>query len=251
MDDSDARIADLRSRKSRSAAGGGIARTNAQHAKGKLTARERLEELLDEGSFVEIDALVEHRCRDFGMDKNIIPGDGVVTGHGTIDGKLVHCFAQDFTVYGGSLGEMHGLKICKILDLAVKTGTPVIGLNDSGGARIQEGVASLGSYAEIFFRNVRASGVIPQISVIMGPCAGGAVYSPAITDFVVMVDGTSHMFITGPEVIKTVTNEDVTFDDLGGASTHAKKSGVTHFVADSDSEALSLVEILGGFPQTI
>ena len=156
MDDSDARIADLRSRKSRSAAGGGIARTNAQHAKGKLTARERLEELLDEGSFVEIDALVEHRCRDFGMDKNIIPGDGVVTGHGTIDGKLVHCFAQDFTVYGGSLGEMHGLKICKILDLAVKTGTPVIGLNDSGGARIQEGVASLGSYAEIFFRNVRA-----------------------------------------------------------------------------------------------
>ena len=246
MDDSDARIADLRSRKSRSAAGGGIARTNAQHAKGKLTARERLEELLDEGSFVEIDALVEHRCRDFGMDKNIIPGDGVVTGHGTIDGKLVHCFAQDFTVYGGSLGEMHGLKICKILDLAVKTGTPVIGLNDSGGARIQEGVASLGSYAEIFFRNVRASGVIPQISVIMGPCAGGAVYSPAITDFVVMVDGTSHMFITGPEVIKTVTNEDVTFDDLGGASTHAKKSGVTHFVADNDSEALLLVRDLVG-----
>lgn len=246
MSKSDARIADLRARKSRSAAGGGIARTNAQHAKGKLTARERLEELLDDGSFVEIDALVEHRCRDFGMDKNVIPGDGVVTGHGTINGKLVHCFAQDFTVYGGSLGEMHGLKICKILDLAVKTGTPVIGLNDSGGARIQEGVASLGSYAEIFFRNVRASGVIPQISVIMGPCAGGAVYSPAITDFVVMVDGTSHMFITGPEVIKTVTNESVTFDDLGGANTHAKRSGVTHFVADNDSDALSLVRDLVG-----
>lgn len=246
MSKSDARIADLRARKSRSAAGGGIARTNAQHAKGKLTARERLDELLDDGSFVEIDALVEHRCRDFGMDKNVIPGDGVVTGHGTINGKLVHCFAQDFTVYGGSLGEMHGLKICKILDLAVKTGTPVIGLNDSGGARIQEGVASLGSYAEIFFRNVRASGVIPQISVIMGPCAGGAVYSPAITDFVVMVDGTSHMFITGPEVIKTVTNESVTFDDLGGANTHAKRSGVTHFVADNDSDALSLVRDLVG-----
>ena len=219
MDGGDSRIADLRARKSRSQAGGGAAKTDAQHAKGKMTARERIEDLLDPGSFVEIDALVEHRCRDFGMDKNVIPGDGVVTGHGTIDGRLVHCFAQDFTVYGGSLGEMHGLKICKILDLAVKTGTPVIGLNDSGGARIQEGVASLGSYAEIFFRNVRASGVVPQISVIMGPCAGGAVYSPAITDFVVMVDGTSHMFITGPEVIKTVTNEDVSFDDLGGAST--------------------------------
>ena len=244
MDGGDSRIADLRARKSRSQAGGGAARTDAQHAKGKMTARERIEDLLDPGSFVEIDALVEHRCRDFGMDKNVIPGDGVVTGHGTIDGRLVHCFAQDFTVYGGSLGEMHGLKICKILDLAVKTGTPVIGLNDSGGARIQEGVASLGSYAEIFFRNVRASGVVPQISVIMGPCAGGAVYSPAITDFVVMVDGTSHMFITGPEVIKTVTNEDVSFDDLGGASTHAKRSGVTHFVASDDSEALEIVRDL-------
>ena len=246
MDGGDSRIADLRARKSRSQAGGGAARTDAQHAKGKMTARERIEDLLDPGSFVEIDALVEHRCRDFGMDKNVIPGDGVVTGHGTIDGRLVHCFAQDFTVYGGSLGEMHGLKICKILDLAVKTGTPVIGLNDSGGARIQEGVASLGSYAEIFFRNVRASGVVPQISVIMGPCAGGAVYSPAITDFVVMVDGTSHMFITGPEVIKTVTNEDVSFDDLGGASTHAKKSGVTHFVASDDSDALEIVRDLVG-----
>ena len=246
MDGGDSRIADLRARKSRSQAGGGASRTDAQHAKGKMTARERIEDLLDPGSFVEIDALVEHRCRDFGMDKNVIPGDGVVTGHGTIDGRLVHCFAQDFTVYGGSLGEMHGLKICKILDLAVKTGTPVIGLNDSGGARIQEGVASLGSYAEIFFRNVRASGVVPQISVIMGPCAGGAVYSPAITDFVVMVDGTSHMFITGPEVIKTVTNEDVSFDDLGGASTHAKKSGVAHFVASDDSDALEIVRDLVG-----
>ncbi len=244
MGEGQSRIADLRARKSKSKSGGGLARIKSQHERGKLTARERIDELLDEGSFVEIDALVEHRCRDFGMEKNVIPGDGVVTGHGTIDGRMVHCFAQDFTVYGGSLGEMHGLKICKILDLAVKTGTPVIGLNDSGGARIQEGVASLGSYAEIFFRNVRASGVVPQISVIMGPCAGGAVYSPAITDFVVMVDGTSHMFITGPEVIKTVTNEDVTFDDLGGASTHAQRSGVTHFVAPSDQEALHLVRDL-------
>ena len=177
-------------------------------------------------------------------DRNIIPGDGVVCGYGTIDGRLVYCFAQDFTVYGGSLGEMHGLKICKILDMALKTGAPVIGLNDSGGARIQEGVASLGSYAEIFFRNVRSSGVIPQISVIMGPCAGGAVYSPAITDFVVMVEETSHMFITGPEVIKTVTNEEVGFEDLGGATTHATKSGVTHFTAKDDHVALEIVREL-------
>jgi propionyl-CoA carboxylase beta chain len=193
---------------------------------------------------MEVDSLVEHRCRDFEMDKNVIPGDGVVCGHGTINGRTVYCFAQDFTVYGGSLGEMHGLKICKILDMALKTGSPVIGLNDSGGARIQEGVASLGSYAEIFFRNVRASGVIPQISVIMGPCAGGAVYSPAITDFVIMVDKTSHMFITGPEVIKTVTNEEVTFEDLGGATTHATKSGVTHFTAENDDDALGIVREL-------
>ena len=193
---------------------------------------------------MEIDPLVEHRCRDFDMDRNVIPGDGVVCGHGTISGRTVYCFAQDFTVYGGSLGEMHGLKICKILDMALKTGSPVIGLNDSGGARIQEGVASLGSYAEIFFRNVRASGVIPQISVIMGPCAGGAVYSPAITDFVIMVDRTSHMFITGPEVIKTVTNEEVSFEDLGGSGTHATKSGVTHFTAEDDESALDLVRDL-------
>ncbi|MDC3281683.1 acyl-CoA carboxylase subunit beta [Euryarchaeota archaeon] len=238
------RIDDLRRRKAKSEAGGGQSRIAAQHSKGKLTARERVEQLLDENSFMEVDSLVEHRCRDFEMDKNIIPGDGVVCGHGTINGRTVYCFAQDFTVYGGSLGEMHGLKICKILDMALKTGAPVIGLNDSGGARIQEGVASLGSYAEIFFRNVRASGVIPQISVIMGPCAGGAVYSPAITDFVIMVDKTSHMFITGPEVIKTVTNEEVSFEDLGGASTHATKSGVTHFTADNDDDALELVREL-------
>jgi propionyl-CoA carboxylase beta chain len=243
------KIDDLRRRKTKSQSGGGQKRISAQHAKGKMTARERIEKLLDSDSFTEVDALVEHRCRDFDMDRNVIPGDGVVCGHGTIDGRLVYCFAQDFTVYGGSLGEMHGLKICKILDMAVKTGAPVIGLNDSGGARIQEGVASLGSYAEIFFRNVRASGVIPQISVIMGPCAGGAVYSPAITDFVVMVEGTSHMFITGPEVIKTVTNEEVGFEELGGASTHATKSGVTHFTAKDDNGALEIVrELIGLIP---
>ena len=234
MDSSRERLEDLRRRKARSEAGGGQQRVDAQHKKGKMTARERLEYMLDEGSFQEIDALVEHRCKDFEMDKNVIPGDGVICGHGTVDGRPIYCFAQDFTVYGGSLGEMHGLKICKVLDMALKTGAPVVGLNDSGGARIQEGVASLGSYAEIFFRNVRASGVIPQISVIMGPCAGGAVYSPAITDFVIMVDKTAHMFITGPEVIKTVTNEVVSFEDLGGASTHGSKSGVSHFTAQSD-----------------
>ena len=246
MKTADERLDELRRRKAQSEAGGGSQRIDAQHNRGKMTARERLEMLLDDGSFQEVDALVEHRCTDFGMEGNIIPGDGVVCGHGTIDGKAVHCFAQDFTVYGGSLGEMHGLKICKILDMAMKAGTPVIGLNDSGGARIQEGVASLGSYAEIFFRNVRASGVIPQISVIMGPCAGGAVYSPAITDFIVMVDQTAHMFITGPEVIKTVTNEEVSFEDLGGAMTHGSKSGVTHFTAGSDEEALELTRDLIG-----
>ena len=245
----DERLDELRRRKAQSEAGGGSQRIDAQHNRGKLTARERLELLLDEGTFQEVDALVEHRCTDFGMEGNVIPGDGVVCGHGTIDGKPVHCFAQDFTVYGGSLGEMHGLKICKILDMAMKSGTPVIGLNDSGGARIQEGVASLGSYAEIFFRNVRASGVIPQISVIMGPCAGGAVYSPAITDFVIMVDQTSHMFITGPEVIKTVTNEEVSFEDLGGAMTHGSKSGVTHFTASTDEDAIDLTrELIGLLP---
>ena len=246
MKTADERLEDLRRRKAQSEAGGGSQRIDSQHNRGKMTARERLEMLLDDGSFQEVDALVEHRCTDFGMEGNIIPGDGVVCGHGTIEGRAVHCYAQDFTVYGGSLGEMHGLKICKILDMAMKAGTPVIGLNDSGGARIQEGVASLGSYAEIFFRNVRASGVIPQISVIMGPCAGGAVYSPAITDFIVMVDQTAHMFITGPEVIKTVTNEEVSFEDLGGAMTHGSKSGVTHFTAGSDEEALELTRDLIG-----
>ena len=244
MPTTEERLRDLRNRKAQSEAGGGQVRVDAQHNRGKLTARERLEILLDEGSFQEIDALVEHRCRDFDMDKNVIPGDGVVTGHGCINGREVFAFAQDFTVYGGSLGEMHGLKICKVLDMALKTGKPVIGLNDSGGARIQEGVASLGSYAEIFFRNVRASGVVPQISVIMGPCAGGAVYSPAITDFVIMVDQTAHMFITGPEVIKTVTNEVVSFEELGGAMTHGSRSGVSHFTAEDDESAIQLARDL-------
>ncbi len=250
MESTEERLNDLRRRKAIAEAGGGAQRVDAQHSKGKMTARERLEAMLDEGSFQELDALVEHRCRDFGMEQNVVPGDGVVTGHGTIDGRPVYCFAQDFTVYGGSLGEMHGLKICKVLDMAMKTGAPVIGLNDSGGARIQEGVASLGSYAEIFFRNVRASGIVPQISVIMGPCAGGAVYSPAITDFVVMVDKTAHMFITGPEVIKTVTNEVVSFEELGGASTHASRSGVTHFTANDDDDAIDIVrQLVSHIPQ--
>jgi len=250
MESQEERVSELRRRKSTAESGGGSARVDAQHKKGKLTARERLEMLLDEGTFEEIDTLVEHRCRDFDMDKNVIPGDGVVTGHGLVNNRPIFCYAQDFTVYGGSLGEMHGLKICKVMDMALKTGVPVIGLNDSGGARIQEGVASLGSYAEIFFRNVRSSGVIPQISVIMGPCAGGAVYSPAITDFVIMVDKTAHMFITGPEVIKTVTNEQVTFEELGGAETHATKSGVSHFTASSDEDAINLArDLVSIFPQ--
>ncbi len=249
METTEERLQDLRKRKTQAQMGGGQTRIDAQHNKGKMTARERVEAFLDEGTFQEIDALVEHRCNDFGMDKNVIPGDGVVCGYGTVEGRTVYCYAQDFTVYGGSLGEMHGLKICKLLDMALKTGAPVVGMNDSGGARIQEGVASLGSYAEIFFRNVRASGIIPQISIIMGPCAGGAVYSPAITDFVVMVDQTAHMFITGPEVIKTVTNEEVSFEELGGANTHASRSGVTHFTAQSDEEALDLVrDLLGHLP---
>ena len=249
METTEERLQDLKRRKGQAEMGGGQNRIDAQHSKGKMTARERIEAFLDEGTFQEIDALVEHRCTDFGMERNIIPGDGVVCGYGTVDGRTVYCYAQDFTVYGGSLGEMHGLKICKLLDMALKTGAPVVGMNDSGGARIQEGVASLGSYAEIFFRNVRASGIIPQISVIMGPCAGGAVYSPAITDFVIMVDKTAHMFITGPEVIKTVTNEEVSFEELGGANTHASRSGVTHFTAESDEDALDLVRnLLGHLP---
>jgi len=240
----DERVEELRRRKALAKVGGGKERTDAQRAKGKRTARERVELLVDPGSFVELDAFVEHRTTEFGMDKKRVPGDGVVTGHGTIDGRTVFVFSQDFTVFGGSLGEMHANKIVKIMDTAMKVGAPVIGLNDSGGARIQEGVISLGGYAEIFFRNVLASGVVPQISAILGPCAGGAVYSPAMTDFIVMAKGTSNMFITGPEVIKTVTGETVTFEDLGGAMTHAEKSGVAHFAANNEAEALRIVRRL-------
>ena len=229
---------ELERRLAAAAAGGGVERTERQHKEGKLTARERVELLLDAGSFVEIDALVTHRCRDFGMDEQQIPGDGVVCGYGTITGRLVYLFAQDFTVFGGSLSETNALKICKVMDLAVENGAPVVGLNDSGGARIQEGVVSLGGYADIFLRNTLASGVVPQISAILGPCAGGAVYSPAITDFILMVEGTSYMFVTGPDVIKTVTHEEVTKEDLGGASTHAAKSGVCHFTYGNDAACL-------------
>ena len=240
----DEHIDDLRRRKALAKQGGGKDRIEAQRAKGKLTARERVELLLDAGSFVEADAFVEHRTSEFGMDKKRFLGDGVVTGHGTIDGRTVFVFSQDFTVFGGSLGEMHANKIVKIMDMAMKVGAPVIGLNDSGGARIQEGVISLGGYAEIFFRNVLASGVVPQISAILGPCAGGAVYSPAMTDFIVMAKGTSNMFITGPEVIKAVTGEDVTFEELGGAMAHAEKSGVAHFAAEDEKTALRVVRKL-------
>lgn len=219
--------------------GGGQARVDAHHAKGKLTARERVEVLLDPGSFTEYDMFVEHRCVDFGMDEKKTPGDGVVTGEGTINGRPVYIFSQDFTVFGGSLSETHAEKICKIMDKAMLTGVPVIGLNDSGGARIHEGVASLAGYAEVFQRNVLASGVIPQLSLIMGPCAGGAVYSPAITDFVMMVRNTSHLFVTGPNVVKTVTHEDVTQEALGGATTHTSTSGVAHLAYDNDMEALA------------
>ncbi|MBP6752644.1 MAG: methylmalonyl-CoA carboxyltransferase, partial [Alicycliphilus sp.] len=221
--------------------GGGQKRIDAQHAKGKLTARERIEVLLDVGSFEEWDMFVEHRCADFGMDATHIPGDGVVTGYGTINGRLVFVFSQDFTVFGGALSEAHAEKICKVMDQAMKVGAPVIGLNDSGGARIQEGVASLGGYAEVFQRNVMASGVIPQISMIMGPCAGGAVYSPAMTDFIFMVKDTSYMFVTGPEVVKTVTHESVTAEELGGALTHNTKSGVADLAFENDVEALLML----------
>ncbi|MCX8100203.1 MAG: acyl-CoA carboxylase subunit beta [Geminicoccaceae bacterium] len=227
--------------------GGGRRRIEAQHARGKLSARERIELLLDPGSFEEIDMFVEHRCGDFGMDQQHIPGDGVVTGQGAIDGRLVFVFAQDFTVFGGSLSEAHAEKICKIMDRAMKVGAPVIGLNDSGGARIQEGVASLAGYAEVFQRNVMASGVIPQISVIMGPCAGGAVYSPAMTDFICMVKDSSYMFVTGPDVVKTVTNEIVSAEELGGAATHTQRSGVADLAFDNDVEAMSEIRRLFGF----
>lgn len=240
----DERVAELRRRKAAAKEGGGRERVKARRVKGKLTARERLDVLLDPESFVETDAFVEHRTTEFGMADKRVPGDGVVTGHGTIDGRSVFVFSQDFTVFGGSLGEMHANKIVKVMDMAMKVGAPVIGLNDSGGARIQEGVISLGGYAEIFFRNVLASGVVPQISAILGPCAGGAVYSPAMTDFIVMAKGTSNMFITGPEVIKAVTGEDVSFEALGGAMAHAERSGVAHFAADDERSALRLVRRL-------
>ncbi|MCZ7564630.1 MAG: acyl-CoA carboxylase subunit beta [Burkholderiales bacterium] len=227
--------------------GGGTSRIEAQHAKGKLTARERLELLLDAGSFEEWDMFVEHRCTDFGMAEQKVPGDGVVTGHGTINGRLVFAFSQDFTVFGGSLSEAHAEKICKVMDHALRAGAPVIGLNDSGGARIQEGVASLGGYAEVFQRNVLASGVIPQISLIMGPCAGGAVYSPAMTDFILMVKDSSYMFVTGPEVVKTVTHEEVTAEELGGAVTHTTRSGVADLAFENDVEALMITRRLVGF----
>ncbi|CUB07641.1 acyl-CoA carboxylase subunit beta [Tepidiphilus thermophilus] len=228
----------LEEQRARARLGGGQRRIAAQHAKGKLTARERIEVLLDEGSFEEWDMFKEHRCTDFGMEKEHIPGDGVVTGYGTINGRLVFVFSQDFTVFGGSLSEAHAEKICKIMDQAMKVGAPVIGLNDSGGARIQEGVASLGGYADVFQRNVLASGVIPQISMIMGPCAGGAVYSPAMTDFIFMVKDTSYMFVTGPDVVKTVTHEEVTAEELGGAVTHTTRSGVADAAFENDIEAL-------------
>jgi len=224
--------------------GGGEKRIEAQHAKGKLTARERIELLLDPDSFEEWDMFVEHRCVDFGMGEQKVPGDGVVTGHGTVSGRLVFVFSQDFTVFGGALSEAHAEKICKIMDHAIKVGAPVVGLNDSGGARIQEGVASLAGYADVFQRNVLASGVIPQISVIMGPCAGGAVYSPAMTDFIVMVKDSSYMFVTGPEVVKTVTHEDVTAEELGGAVTHSTRSGVADRAFENDVEALGMVRRL-------
>ncbi len=227
--------------------GGGTARIQAQHDKGKLTARERLDVLLDSGSFVELDRFVTHRSTDFGLDRHKVLGDGVVTGYGTIDRRLVYVFAQDFTVFGGSLAEAHAEKICKIMDLAMRNGAPVIGLNDSGGARIQEGVVSLGGYADIFLRKTKASGVVPQISAILGPCAGGAVYSPAITDFVYMVRGTSYMFVTGPNVVKTVTHEDVSTEELGGADVHASQSGVAHFAYDSEIECLAGIRKLVSF----
>ncbi len=228
----------LKELRERAKLGGGAKRIETQHKKGKLSARERIEILLDEGSFEEFDMFKRHRCRDFGLEKESYAGDGVITGHGTIDGRQVFLFSQDFTVFGGSLSETFAEKICKIMDMAQNVGAPVIGLNDSGGARIQEGVESLGGYAEIFWRNTQASGVIPQISVVLGPCAGGAVYSPAITDFIFMVKGTSYMFVTGPNVVKTVTHEEVTFNELGGAVVHSSKSGVSHFTYENEVDTL-------------
>jgi propionyl-CoA carboxylase beta chain len=241
------KLEELARRRQQSELGGGQARIDRQHAEGKLTARERMALLFDPGSFQELDQLVVHRSTDFGMDKQRIPGDGVVTGYGTIQSRLVYAFAQDFTVFGGSLSETYAAKIVKIMDLAMKNGAPIVGLNDSGGARIQEGVVSLGGYADIFLRNTLASGVVPQISAIMGPCAGGAVYSPAITDFILMVKKTSYMFVTGPDVIKTVTHEEVTKEKLGGADTHNQVSGVAQFAADSDEDCIALIRELLSF----
>jgi len=240
----------LRERKALSHLGGGQERIDAHHKKGRLTARERLDLLLDKGSFREVDTFVVHRAKDFGLDKQVYPGDSVVTGWGTIEGRLVYVYSQDFTVLGGSLGEVHAEKICKIMDMAMKSGAPVIGINDSGGARIQEGVVSLAGYADIFLRNTLASGVVPQISAIMGPCAGGAVYSPALTDFIFMVRNSSYMFVTGPDVVKAVTHEEVSFENLGGASIHSEKSGVCHVAADSEGDTLYLIrKVLGYLPQ--
>ena len=238
------KIQELISLRAEARLGGGEKAIEKQHAKGKYTARERINMLLDEGSFEELDMFVRHRCTNFGMDKKSFAGDGVVTGYGTVAGRLVYVFAQDSTVYGGSLSETMAQKICKVMDLAMKNGAPVIGLNDSGGARIQEGINALGGYAEIFQRNINASGVVPQISAILGPCAGGAVYSPALTDFTIMAKGISFMFLTGPKVVKTVTGEDVTQEQLGGATVHASKSGVAHFAADTEEEAIATIKQL-------
>ena len=250
MDNAQEKINELIEKRSCARIGGGEKAIEKQHAKGKYTARERIAQLLDEGSFEELDMFVTHRCTNFGQDKKHILGDGVVTGFGTIDGRLVYVFAQDFTVFGGSLSETMALKICKVMDMAMKMGAPVIGLNDSGGARIQEGINALAGYSEIFQRNILASGVIPQISAILGPCAGGAVYSPALTDFTIMAKGISYMFLTGPTVVKTVTGEDVSQEELGGASVHSCKSGVTHFAAENGEEALFIIrKLLSFIPQ--
>ena len=244
------KIKQLEQKKAEALLGGGAKRTEAQHKKGKLTARERIHFLMDKGSFEEIGMMVTHRSNDFGLEKEKYLGDGVVTGYGTVNGRLVYVFSQDFTVFGGSLSETHAEKICKVMDLAMQNGAPLIGLNDSGGARIQEGVVSLGGYADIFYKNVLSSGVIPQLSAIMGPCAGGAVYSPAMTDFILMVENTSYMFVTGPNVVKTVTHEEVTSEELGGAMTHATKSGVTHFACANEMECINtLKQILSYVPQ--
>lgn len=241
------KIEQLRSMKEKIHEGGGKAKIEKQHAQGKLTARERINLLFDEGSFIEIDAFIEHRSTNFGMDKTKAPGEGVVSGYGTVDGRLVFAYAQDFTVLGGSLGEMHAAKITKVQEMAIKMGAPIVGINDSGGARIQEGVDALSGYGDIFYNNTKASGVVPQISVILGPCAGGAVYSPALTDFILMVDNTSKMFITGPQVIKTVTGEDVSAESLGGAMTHNKISGVAHFIDKSEEECVQTIKKLLSF----